>query len=169
MTVIEGSVPVSWEAPWRLDLPEGDPPSAGWPVLVGLHGFGDDGPRLADRLPLDGAPYARLWPDGPYPVEVKTDGARRIGRAWYQYDGDQPRFVAALDAASVFVARVVDAVAEAHPIDVGRAVVLGYSMGGYPAGWTAFHDRARWWRTLGRDADGMPTGPGRWRHTRLQP
>lgn len=136
---------VSWEAEWRLDLPAADPPEGGWPVLVGLHGFGDTGPGLAERLgTFDDAPYARLWPDGPFPVEMREDDVRRIGRSWYQYDGDQARFLAALDRCARFVLEVVDTVANAHPVDVGRAVVLGYSMGGYPAGWTAFHDRDRW-------------------------
>ena len=145
MTVEHGSVPVSWDAGWRLDLPEGDPPTGGWPVLVGLHGFGDDGSRLAERLGgLGDAPYARLWPDGPFPVEIREDDVRRIGRAWYQYDGDQERFRAALTQCAAFVCEVVDAVAAIHPIDADRAAVLGYSMGGYVAGWTAFHDRERW-------------------------
>ena len=50
-------------------------------MLVGLHGFGDDGSRLAERLGgLGDAPYARLWPEGPFPVEIREDGSLR----WYQ-------------------------------------------------------------------------------------
>ena len=136
---------VFWEAGWRLDIPDREAPPTGWPLLVGLHGFGDDGARLAERLGgLGDAPYARLWLDGPFPVEMREDGVRRIGRAWYQYDGDQGRFTTALDRCSAFVLEAVAAVAEGQPIDPSRAVVLGYSMGGYVAGWTGFQARDRW-------------------------
>lgn len=126
-------------------MPDGEAPSRGWPLLVGLHGFGDDARRLSDRLDgLRQAPYARLWLDGPFPVEVKEDTGRRIGRAWYQYDGDQDRFLAALVAGTEHVHRAVDDVAAQQPVAADQAVLLGYSMGGYLAGWAGLQDRDRW-------------------------
>ena len=114
-------------------------------MLVGLHGYGDDAERLADRLSgLRGAPYARLWLDGPFPIEVKEEGSRRIGRAWYQYDGDQGRFRDALSAGRDHVERVVDTVAAGHPVAADHAVLLGYSMGGYLAGWAGLQAPERW-------------------------
>ncbi len=136
---------MQFEAPWRLDLPDAEPPAAGWPLLVGLHGYGDDGARLASRLVVpEDAPYARLWPDGMFPVEVADGDDRRIGRAWYQYDGDQARFAQALSRASGFVAALTETVAARHPVDLGRAALLGYSMGGYVAGWAVLGGRERW-------------------------
>jgi len=145
MTVERGSVSVASDVPWRLELPAGAPPEGGWPLVVGLHGFSHDGPSLAARMDgLSDALYARLWPDGLFPVEVGEGDDRRIGRSWYQYDGDQERFVAALERAAEFVEVVVEAAATDHPIDRGRRVILGYSMGGYVAGWAAFRAGSPW-------------------------
>ncbi len=142
---LEGQVPVTWQSRYRLDLPPGEPPAGGHPLLVALHGFGDDGDRLRDRLRgLDGAPYARLYPDAPFPVEMQEAPARRVGFAWYQFTGDQAAFMTALRFAADHLARVVADAAERHPLDLRRAVLLGYSQGGYLAGVAALSDPARW-------------------------
>lgn len=167
-----GALAVTWSAGYRLRLPDGPPPSGGHPVLFGLHGFGDDAGLLDDRLAgLDGAPYARLFADGPFPVESKDAAGRaRIGRSWYQYDGDQPRFMAALAFAEGYLRDVLATAAAAAPIDPTRVVLLGYSQGGYLAGVAAFRDRARYRGLVGiacrvktealaaelRDAQGYP-------------
>jgi phospholipase/carboxylesterase len=144
-TVISGTTRVVLDRSWVLQLPDGPAPARGFPLLLGLHGWGEDGGRLAARLSaLDGAPYARLFPDAPFPVEVKEAAGSRIGATWYQYTGDQELFLRALAFAEGYLRDVVEAAARAHPIDASRIVLLGYSQGGYLAGVAAFRDRARY-------------------------
>ena len=136
-----GRLPVTWEAGWLLDLPPGDGPH---PVVLALHGYRDDGECLRARLPsLHDAPYAVLYPDGPFPVEVREDDGGRVGYAWYQYTGDQAAFLHALEFVGAHVARLLDHVASRHPIDPRRVVALGYSQGGYAASVMALRDPGR--------------------------
>jgi phospholipase/carboxylesterase len=139
-----GSTRVVLDRAWSLQAPPGPAPARGFPLLLSLHGFGEDGGRLAARLPLRGAPYARLFPDAPFPVEVKEAEGSRVGASWYQYTGDQPAFLRALAFAEGYLRDVVAAAAKVHPIDAGRIVLLGYSQGGYLAGVAALRDRARY-------------------------
>ena len=142
---LRGSVDVVWPAAYLLDLPQAPPPPSGYPLLVLLHGAEDDAAKLRDRMEgLEHAPYARLYPDGPFPVDVTEGEGRRIGRTWYQYTGDQEAFRVALRFGIDHLLRVVHHVALAHPIDRARAVLLGYSQGGYLAGVAAFFERRHW-------------------------
>ncbi|HYC79326.1 MAG TPA: dienelactone hydrolase family protein, partial [Planctomycetota bacterium] len=129
-----------------LKTPGGPAPRDGFPVLLALHGFGDDGPRLDARLTIpDEAPYARLFPDAPFPVEGKDDAGRpRLGRSWYAYDGDQERFLSALRFAEGYLRDALDAAARRAPVDPRRVVLFGYSQGGYLAAVAAFRDRTRY-------------------------
>jgi predicted esterase len=144
-TTIEGATRVTLERRFTLALPAGPPPAGGFPLLVCLHGFGETGSMLAGRLAgLDAAPYARLFPDAPFPVEVREADAVRIGASWYQYTGDQPRFLEALAFAEAYVEEAVRTAAEGRPVDRSRAALLGYSQGGYLAGMAALGRRDRW-------------------------
>ncbi len=139
-----GTTPFVLDVGYRVVLPRGPAPAARVPLLVGLHGFGDDGERLLDRLHgLFPAPFAALFPDGPYPVEMRNEDPPRVGRAWYQYTGDQAAFVAAMDVAGAHLEGVIDAVGVRHPIDRSRVVLLGYSQGGYLAGYHALKHVSR--------------------------
>ncbi|MAG57430.1 MAG: hypothetical protein CMJ83_14155 [Planctomycetes bacterium] len=145
MTTLRGSVPVTWRAGYTLDLPAGDTPVGGWPLLVLLHGYGQSGAAMAERLDGFGdAPYARLWPDAPFPIELQRDERRVVGHAWYQYTGDQDAFVRALDFGRAHLRTLLDSVAADHCVDPSRAMLCGYSQGGYLAGVAAFKDRDRW-------------------------
>ena len=144
MKVVHGEVRFSSDVRYRLALPEGSPPPGGFPVLLGLHGFGDDASRLAGRLEgLGSAPYALLLPDGPFPVEVRAADPPRVGRSWYQYTGDQPAFLDALARAGSHLDRVLEAAGRDHALDLTRVAVLGYSQGGYLAGWYALTNAKR--------------------------
>src|SRR5262245_21152215 len=143
--IVRGTVPITLENAYTLILPPSAPPRGGHPLLVALHGYGDDGARLRERLAeLEPAPYALLYPDGPYPVEVRDQWPPRLGYAWYQYTGDQDAFVAALDRTSAHLAQLLAAVARTQPIDTSRVAMLGYSQGGYLAGVMALKNHARY-------------------------
>jgi predicted esterase len=143
--IVRGTVPITLESAYTLILPASDPPRGGHPLLLALHGYGDDGSRLRERLAdLEPAPYALLLPDGPYPVEIRDQWPPRLGYAWYQYTGDQTAFVAALDRTSEHLAELLTTVARTQPIDPTRIAVLGYSQGGYLAGVMALKDHARY-------------------------
>jgi predicted esterase len=148
---LRGETPFRTVAGFLLRTPAGPPPKAGYPWLAALHGFGESAARFDALLaPLDGAPYARLVPDAPYPVEVDdAAGKRRIGRAWYQYDGDQARFLTALATAETYLDDVFAAAGRVAPLDPTRGVLLGYSQGGYLAGVAAFRRRARYRALVG--------------------
>lgn len=80
-------------------------------------------------------------PDAPYLVELR--GEQRIGCAWYQYTGDQPRFAAALAVGSRHLERVLHDAARAQPIDRARVAVPGYGQGSYLAAVMTLAQHAR--------------------------
>lgn len=139
------AVEVRWPASYRVLLPAGAAPSQGYPVLLALHGFGENAERFATRLAaLAGSPYALVIPDGPFPVELRDEEGARIGCAWYQYDGDAHRFAQALNFGVTHLEAVLEAAAARWPIDAERVVLLGYSQGGYLGAVAAFRNRARY-------------------------
>jgi len=147
--VATGEVPVCWAAGYDLVLPDtSSPPAGGFPLLLCLHGFGEDRARFRDRLAgLFPAPFAALFADGPFPVEVMPSAAnpeRRVGHAWYHYSGDEPAFLRSMRFASQHLARVLERAAASHPVDLGRVCVLGYSQGGYLAGVMTLENHARY-------------------------
>lgn len=144
--VLRGSIAFTREVSYSLALPA-EPIAARPPVLIVLHGFGEDGERMLARFTsLTASGLAVLAPDAPYPVEMrpqKPGESARIGHAWYQFTGDQQAFVASCATASEHVSRVLDDAAARHGLDASRVVLLGYSQGGYLAGLWALTDPRR--------------------------
>jgi phospholipase/carboxylesterase len=136
---------VRWYAHYRVLLPSEPAPGSGYPVLLALHGFGENADRFATRLAaLAGSPYAIVIPDGPFPVELRDEEGARIGCAWYQYDGDAMRFEQALSFGAAHLEEVLQAASARWPIDAERVVLLGYSQGGYVGAVAALRNRARY-------------------------
>jgi len=106
------------------------------PLLVALHGQGmsaDTFRRVLRHLPPTG--HARLFPEGPHPFEVREGGAIRAGHAWYIFLGDQGAFRGELERTEAHLLAVIDRIeASEGPFDRGRSVLLGFSQGGYLAG-----------------------------------
>lgn len=145
--VVRGTVTFSLDAAYELALPSCAAPPSGHPVVLALHGFGEDCHRMLERFaPLVALGVAVLAAEGPYPVEMRrrvSGEPARIGHAWYQFTGDQPAFVAACAKTAGHLARVLDAAAAEHRLDRSRVVLAGYSQGGYLAGLWALTEPAR--------------------------
>lgn len=108
------------------------------PLVVYLHGYKQNMQyferRCADLLSLEAY---HLFVQGPYPVydEKHQRKVAEWGRAWYLYDGEQEQFIRSLEETSVFLDQVIANVTA--ELSVSRVGMLGYSMGGYLAGYFA--------------------------------
>jgi len=116
-----------------IEPPRAPRPGTRPPLLVCLHGQGQDGERqrrwMADAVPPH---FAAAFPDGFHAHEVRAPGRPiRLGRAWYLYTGDQDAFAASLALAEEALWRLVDVVTEALETDPGRLYLAGFSQGGY--------------------------------------
>ena len=110
------------------------------PLFVYLHGYGQNSDRFRALFPsLSEQPGYHLFIRAPYPIYSRRRAIPDWGAAWYLYDGDQERFVASLEEASGFVESVVKEASEERP--VSATILLGYSMGGYLAGYMAYNRR----------------------------
>lgn len=136
---------LSGKTPFRLDVPytlieSGEKGKK--PMIVYLHGFGQNNRiirRKMDAL-LDLRAY-HLFIQGPYPIYDKSRKrkVRDWGRSWYLYDGEQSQFVRSLELTSEFIQEVIDKLIKL--VEVSRLALVGYSMGGYQAGYFAL---SRW-------------------------
>ncbi|MDZ7682079.1 MAG: alpha/beta fold hydrolase [Fodinibius sp.] len=61
------------------------------------------------------------------------------GRSWYLYDGEQDQFAKSLELSAEFIQEVIDNIL--NHITASRVAMIGYSMGGYQAGYFAL---SRW-------------------------
>ena len=127
---------------YRLELPDGSAPGGGFPFLLALHGRGESRDILAGRMAADHPlPYARLFPSGPIFVAGGTGDPPGEGFSWYDYDGDQARFLRALEEGEERLLDFVAFVARQHGLDPGRGALLGYSQGGYLGSFVALRNR----------------------------
>ena len=106
------------------------------PLIVYLHGFKqniDQFEGLVNDL-LSVEAY-HLFVQGPYPIydRSRQKEVKDWGRAWYLYDGNQDQFVGSLELASEFLQQLIDNILK--QISANRLAVVGYSMGGYLAGY----------------------------------
>lgn len=112
------------------------------PLILYLHGYGDNEERFKTKCEsLFSIEAYHLFIQGPYPVFDKTFSrtVSKWGRAWYLYDGKKKQFIKSLELSAEFVQEIVDDLIKF--IQVEKMCVLGYSMGGYLAGYFAL---SRW-------------------------
>jgi predicted esterase len=136
-----GTHEITLSVPWRLDGPDGDP---GLPLVVCLHGQGMDEDRFALLLRGLGESGLRLLlPRAPYPLEVRRE--RRVGASWYAYDGDPERFRAELLRTEARLLDLLHDVEAQEGLRPRTRALLGFSQGGYLAGFVALRhpDRFR--------------------------
>ncbi|MGE4619704.1 MAG: hypothetical protein AAEJ04_07850 [Planctomycetota bacterium] len=106
--------------------------------LVGLHGLGQNGSVLAKILaPLTQQGVALLLPDGPHRHEVRKHNQIRQGHAWYIYTGDQELFLQSLLRSEKDLLDLVRPTLKEHGIEGENCTLLGFSQGGYLAGFVA--------------------------------
>jgi predicted esterase len=120
---------VTLRAPVRVARAE-----AGRPLVIALHGRGMS-ERALERWLRPGIDRGGLswWvPRGPLPQEFES---RRIGYAWYVFDGDQATLKASMDEARPYL---LDLVAAARRTLRPPSVTLfGFSQGAYLASYVA--------------------------------
>lgn len=113
------------------------------PLILYLHGFNQNIEQFeTDCMSLTkGLMAYHLFIQGPYPIydRSRTKNVSEWGRAWYLYDGNRGQFIKSLEITSQFLQEIVDQLLP-H-IEVTRMGVVGYSMGGYLAGYFSF---TRW-------------------------
>ena len=137
--LISGKSSFKIEVPYKL-IEVGDDGEK--PLIVYLHGFRQNigiFQELAGDL-MELKAY-HLFIQGPYPIydRSREKKVEEWGRAWYLYDGEQEQFIRSLELASEFIQEVVDGVL--NHINANRICLIGYSMGGYQAGYFAL---SRW-------------------------
>lgn len=140
--LLSGKTSFRIEVPYTL-LETG--PKGKKPLIVYLHGYNQNIDRFQEKVDrLLSLKAYHLFIQGPYPVPPARKDRGRIpvpdwGRSWYLYDGEQDQFLKSLELASEFVQEVVDNLL--NHIRVSRLAMIGYSMGGYLAGYFAL---SRW-------------------------
>ncbi|MEX0857700.1 MAG: hypothetical protein WD016_06110 [Balneolaceae bacterium] len=137
--LISGKTSFKVEVPYKL-IETGEKGKK--PLIIYLHGYNQNLSYFEEKAEavLELNAY-HLFIQGPYPI-YDTSREKQVadwGRAWYLYDGEQSQFIKSLEISSEFIQEIVDGLAEV--IEISRLCVIGYSMGGYLAGYFAF---SRW-------------------------
>jgi len=131
--LLSGKTSFKIEVPYRL-VETG--PKGPKPLILYLHGYKQNIDILEKKVSALKKLHAyHLFIQGPYPIydEQHKRSVSQWGRAWYLYDGSQGSFVKSLEMSSEFIQEVVDKLA--GPLQISRMAVVGYSMGGYLAGY----------------------------------
>ena len=140
---IEGSVSFTRSIRYLVDPPPVTAPPA--PLLTALHGQGMSAERfrrVLRHLPPTG--HARLFPDGPYVFEMRDPPQIRAGHGWYIYLGDSDGFRRELEQTETHLLTTLDHIeAEQGTTDRARSVLLGFSQGGYLAGFVGLRHPER--------------------------
>jgi phospholipase/carboxylesterase len=121
--------------PFRIDVPCLLRPAAkGAPLVVVLHGKGEDIPESVERVGARGSDLSWAFPRAPYPEEIGRRGEIEVGWSWYQYTGDPDEFRESLRVTGDWLLAVIDGALEETKADPSRVFLLGFSQGGYLAG-----------------------------------
>ncbi|MDR9364077.1 MAG: dienelactone hydrolase family protein [Balneolaceae bacterium] len=107
------------------------------PLVLYLHGFKDNLEVFSERCSeiVDKVEAYHLFIQGPYPIYDRRSKkkVKDWGASWYLYDGEQEQFLSSLEQTSVFIDKILKEMK--NSIKVERTCLIGYSMGGYLAGY----------------------------------
>ena len=139
------SVPFMSSVPVEMHRPA-DPDGS---LVVALHGQGMS-PRTFRRDALPAMPERAtvLFPQAPLPFEIRKDGRFKQGNAWYVYLGDSPEFLTSMERAENWLRFVLDAALARGGLAQERVSLLGFSQGGYLAGFVGLRDPGRYRRLV---------------------
>ena len=108
--------------------------AAGRPLVIALHGWGMRA-RAFERWMqpgIEAGSHSWWFPRGILPLEVRS---RKIGYAWYVFDGDQEELRAGMDVGCSYL---VDLVAKARgSLRPSSVTLLGFSQGAYLGSYVA--------------------------------
>jgi predicted esterase len=138
--LISGKTSFKVEVPYKL-IETG--PKGEKPMIVYLHGRGQNIPLFERQVKsmLNLNAY-HLFIQGPYADFELTKSKEKWGYSWYLYNGRQGSFLKSMEYTAEFIQEIIDHVIKF--IKVSRLCVLGYSMGGYMAG---YFGTSRWKHT----------------------
>jgi len=108
------------------------------PLIVYLHGFNQTEKSFReDCRDLLNIHAHHLFIQAPYPIydRRREKPVAEWGRSWYLYDGSQEQFLLSMGHASRFIEQLIEKTSNA--INSNRIALIGYSMGGYLAGYHA--------------------------------
>lgn len=137
--LISGKASFKLEVPYKL-IETGEPGEK--PLIVYLHGFNQNIEKFEELVDeMFSLQAYHLFIQGPYPIYDRKHQkkVKDWGRSWYLYDGEQYQFAKSLELASEFIQEEIEKIL--NHISVNRVSLLGYSMGGYLAGYFAL---SRW-------------------------
>jgi predicted esterase len=138
--LISGKTSFKVEVPYKV-IETG--PKGQKPLIVYLHGKAQNVPVFERQVKsLMKLNAYHLFIQGPYADFESTNMKERWGYNWYLYNGRQGSFIKSLEYTAEFIQEIIDHIIQF--IDVERLCVLGYSMGGYMAG---YFGTSRWKHT----------------------
>lgn len=127
-----------------VHLPRGYRRDRKYPLVVALHGMGMTAEEFAGVIaPVLSLPAILFIPEGVYPYEIRTGQSIRVGRAWYIYTGDDQAFVRSARASGRHLMTLIDRVEEEYQVNPDKRVLLGFSQGGYFAGYVGVREAAK--------------------------
>lgn len=109
------------------------------PLILYLHGYKDNIQSFKKRSSemFNKVSAYHLFLQGPYPIYERRN-AKKVkdwGASWYLYDGEQKQFLESLEKASEFIDNSIKNIQST--INYNRLCIIGFSMGGYLAGYYA--------------------------------
>ena len=114
------------ELGYTVELPENYDTTKLYPLIIGLHGFGDRMSAYvgtAQAFCPDGA--IGLYPETAYPVDLQGE----LGWAWYMW-GTPEFHKASVEQSTRWVLQCIEQVKQDYPVDPEEIFLYGFSQGG---------------------------------------